>query len=104
MTRPVKASRQSGSLAQPPREEGIMYTKHKYSDEVEQEIVAQYLAGESTVVLGRTYGSPRRTINSILARHGVERRKADSFPLRSNARLYGTDPNELRAMVGGVCL
>ncbi len=81
-----------------------MYTKHKYSDEVEQEIVAQYLAGESTVVLGRTYGSPRRTINSILARHGVERRKADSFPLRSNARLYGTDPNELRAMVGGVCL
>jgi hypothetical protein len=76
-------------------------TNRKFSDEVEQEIVARYLAGESTLVLGKAYGSPRKTIRGMLIRHHRECRGTGAFPLRANAKLYQSDPNELRRMVEG---
>ena len=71
----------------------------KFSDEIEQEIIARYLSGESTVVLGRAYGTSRKTINGVLARHQVQRRKSGERPLRSDAKLYQSDPEILRQMV-----
>lgn len=85
----------------PIKERERVHPNRKFSDEVEQEIVACYLAGESTLVLGKAYGSPRKTIRGILIRHHIERRVTGAFPLRSHAKLYHSDPNELRRMVEG---
>jgi transposase-like protein len=78
-----------------------VYKKHKFSEEVEQDIVARYLSGESTVVLGRAYGVDKKMIRSILVRRQVERRKTGEFPLRSHAKLYHFGPEVLREMVEG---
>src|SRR5260221_4140960 len=83
----------------PKKERERLHPNRKFSDEVEREIVARYLTGESTLVLGKVYGSPRKTIRDILIRHHIERRGAGSFPLRSNAKLYQFDPEVLRKMV-----
>jgi AraC-like DNA-binding protein len=85
----------------PIKERERVHPNRKFSDEVEREIVARYLAGESTLVLGKAYGSPRKTIRGILIRHHIERRVTGAFPLRSHANLYHSDPNELRRMVEG---
>jgi hypothetical protein len=71
----------------------------KFSDKIEQEIITRYLAGESTVVLGRVYGTSKTAINRILTRHQVQRRKSGERPLRSDAKLYQSDPEILRQMV-----
>jgi hypothetical protein len=72
---------------------------NKFSDDVEQTIIARYLSGESTVILGRAYGTSRKHIRSILTRHQIERRKPGERPLRSDAKLYQSDPEILRQMV-----
>ena len=72
---------------------------NKFSDEVEQKIIARYLSGESTVVLGRAYRTSKTAINRVLARHQVPRRKPGERPLRSDAKLYQFDPEILREMV-----
>ena len=41
----------------PIKERERVNATRKFSDEVEQEIVARYLAGESTLVLGKAYGA-----------------------------------------------
>jgi len=71
----------------------------KFSDEVGQEIVVRYLSGESTVVLGLAYGTSKTAINRVLVRHQVQRRKPGERPLRSDAKLYQSDPETLRKMV-----
>src|SRR5689334_8426496 len=71
----------------------------KFSNEIEQEIIARYLSGESTVVLGRAYGTSKTAINRVLAQHQVPRRKSGERPLRSDAKLYQSDPEILRKMV-----
>jgi hypothetical protein len=71
----------------------------KFSNEIEQEIIARYLSGESTVVLGRAYGTSKAHIRGILIRHQIERRKPGERPLRSDAKLYKCDPEILRQMV-----
>lgn len=71
----------------------------KFSNEIEQEIIARYLSGESTVVLGRAYGTSKEHIRRILTRHQVERRNLGERPLRSDAKLYQGDPAILRQMV-----
>jgi hypothetical protein len=71
----------------------------KFSDELEQEIITRYLSGESTVVLGRAYGTSKTAINRVLARHQVQPRKSEERPLRSDAKLYQSDPEILRKMV-----
>lgn len=48
-----------------------------FSDEVERAIVARYLAGESTVVLGRAYETSRHRINRVLTRHNEARRTSE---------------------------
>jgi hypothetical protein len=70
-----------------------------FSDDVEQAIIARYLSGESTVVLGQAYETSRAQIRRILARHQIERRKPGERPLRSDAKLYQYDPEISRQMV-----
>ena len=72
---------------------------NKFSDDVEQTIIARYLSGESSVVLGRAYGTSKTHIWRILTRHQIERRKPGERPLRSDAKLYQCDPEILRQMV-----
>ena len=72
---------------------------NKFSDDVEQAIIARYLSGESTVVLGRDYETSKTHIRRILIRHQVERRKPGERPLRSDAKLYQCDPETLKKMV-----
>lgn len=72
---------------------------NKFSDDIEQAIIARYLSGESTVVIGQTYKTSRQHIRRILIHHQIERRKNGERPLRSDAKLYQFEPAILRQMV-----
>ncbi len=51
---------------------------NKFSDDVEQTIITRYLSGESTVILGRAYGTSKTHIQRILTRHQIERRNLEN--------------------------
>ena len=60
--------------------EGICRSKNKFSEEVERQIVEEYLDGKSLNILGEKYGCDAKTIQNILKRADVERRnRGNSF-------------------------